>query len=342
MKTKLSSIIIYFIILVLLGMSILTTKDLFTSIKHKQDYSQPKEFNHWEIKSIDTQIISRHWLNVPKESIRIQVAMLKALGVNYIAVATPYDRKDELTTWVNEIHGQGLHVWFRCHWSRWEGTDGKPANMTPQEYLDETYNFIKSNPQLFREGDSFTMAVEAEQVGVGLGRRFPSWDKYREFLLAEIDYSNRAFKEIGLERKIYTNWLSANGWVVENQFNKDLVEKLKLITIDHYAPQSQTLGVFDDPDKYSKTMNDDLERIYKKWKTPILIGEWGYQIHQDAPEELQADMIRRVMNIMKRKSYIVGMNYWAHMGNHSKILLDEQGSNLSYTLGAAVLKLMFE
>src|SRR6266404_2850052 len=123
------------------------------------DYSQPRPQTNagtWRIQSIDTQIISKDWPNVPRASIQEQIALIKNLGVNYVAIDTPYDRLDELKMWVTEVHQEGLHVWFRSHWDEWEGDDGKPATMTPQEYLDNTEYFIKSNPNLFLPGDSFT------------------------------------------------------------------------------------------------------------------------------------------------------------------------------------------
>lgn len=295
----------------------------------------------WSIRSIDTQIISKYWPNVPSESIKEQVTLLKNLKVNYIAIDTPYDKKDELYKWANEIHNQHLHIWFRSHWDNWEGNDGKPASMTPQEYLDKTEEFIRSNPDLFKEGDSFTLAVEPEQTGVGLGKKFRDWNEYRQFILNEVIYANKGFKSINFEGKIYTNWISVNGWVVQNEFNTNLVSKLGLIVIDHYSKQSNTIGLLDQPNKIASDMSSDLDSFHAQWNTPILLGEWGYQIYQDTDDITQAAAVQEVFNMLKTKQYLIGVNYWSHMGNHSRLIDDKYGSNLTYRKSATVIGQMY-
>lgn len=295
----------------------------------------------WAVKSIDTQIVSKHWPHVPKEAIREQVAMLKALDTNFIAVGTPYDRVDELKAWADAIHNEGLNVWFRSHWAAWEGDDGKPRTLAPDDYLIQTEKFVRQNPDLFRPGDAFTAAVEPEQVGIGLGYRFLSWNQYRQFILDQVAVSNRAFHAIGLEGKIYTNWISVNGWVVENEFTPELVKKLGLITVDHFGPQSQNMGEYDSPAYIAETVGSDLDRMHKKFNVPFLLGEWGYQIHQDVSDSLQAETVQKTLDTLSNKNYIVGINYWSHMGHHSRIIDDKQGSDLKYRQAANVLKAMF-
>ncbi len=292
----------------------------------------------WTVRSIDTQIISKHWPDVTRDSVREQVALLKALGVNYIAVATPYDRLDDLRIWAEEIHAAGLQVWFRPHWAEWEGDEGLPATMSPEEYLRRTAQFIRANPELFVAGDAFTVAVEAEQVGVGLGKRFLTWDEYRDFLLAEISTANKAFSDIGLEGEVYTNWLSMNGWVVENQFTQELADKLGLIVVDHFVGQSQTIGSLNDPDEIVRRTIRDLDSYYRRWNVPILLGEWGYQIYQEVPEDIQAEVIDKLFTELKTKEYLVGVNYWTHLGNTASIIGDEYGANLQYRKAAEVIR----
>ena len=292
----------------------------------------------WSVRSIDTQVISKHWPKVTRDSVREQVGLLKDLGVNYIAVDTPYDRLEDLRVWAEEIHRLGINVWFRSHWTGWEGDEGAPNIMSPEEYLEETGKFIVNNPNLFLEGDAFTMAVEAEQVGVGIGRKFLTWDEYRDFLLAEIAVANDAFSEIGLGGKIHTNWLSLNGWVAMNRLTQNLVEKLELIVVDHFVGQSQTFGELEDIDTLvGKTVND-LDEIYTKWKKPILLGEWGYQIYQKVSEERQAEVVNKLFLKLSTKSYLVGVNYWVHMGNSAAIIDDEFGTNLKFRKAADVIR----
>src|SRR5258708_615410 len=160
-------------------------------------------------------------------------------------------------------------------------------------------------------GDCFTMAVEPEQVGIGLGLRFLNWDAYRKFLLDQVSIANIAFKEIGLKGKIYTNWISVNGWVVENQFTFPLVKNLGLITIDHYVDQSKTIGDYSDAKTTVQQTISDLDGFHAKWNVPILVGEWGYQIFQNVPDNLQANVINKMFEAFKSRNYIVGVNYWA-------------------------------
>lgn len=292
----------------------------------------------WSVRSIDTQVITKHWEKVPRESIRNQISLLKSLGVNYIAIATPYNKPQDMKMWADEIHNQGLNVWFRSHWNEWEGVNKAPNVMTPRESLQKTKQFIVSNPTLFKEGDAFTVTVEPEQAGIGLGKKFASWDEYRSYLLNQITTANEGFEQIGLYPKIHTNWLSTNGWVVENVLTQDVVDKLGIIVIDHYSPQSRTIGALDNPDDIAKQMSSDLDFYYSKWKKPIMLGEWGYQIYQDTDDPHQAETIQKVLTALSTKDYLVGMNYWSHMGHHSKIIDDHQGGNLTLRPSAQVLK----
>ena len=296
----------------------------------------------WSIRSVDTQVVSKHWPNVTRSAISEQVGLIAELGVNYVAIGTPYDRIDEMRLWAEEIHERGLNVWFRSHWAEWEGDDGKPATLSADEYLRRTGLFIKNNPDLFMPGDAFTVAVEPEQVGIGLGKRFLTWDQYRNFLLSQITLANDAFESIDLKGKIYTNWISVNGWVVDNQFNQELVDKMGLITVDHFVGQSKTIGdVADTKQVITQTMND-LDRYNTRWNVPILLGEWGYQIFQNVPDDLQTQVVEELLSELVNRKYIVGINYWVHMGNSASLIGDQYGSNLKYRPAAYVLKAYYD
>ncbi|HBC72804.1 MAG: hypothetical protein UX91_C0006G0040 [Candidatus Amesbacteria bacterium GW2011_GWB1_47_19] len=308
------------------------------------DYSQPTlpaSDSAWSIRSIDTQVISKHWPDVSARAIAEQVKLVADLGVNYIAVGTPYDRVDELYMWADAIHARGLHVWFRSHWADWEGDEGQPATLNPEEYLARTERFIKANPGLFLPGDAFTLAVEAENVGVGLGKRFLNWDQYRHFLLSQITVSNRAFASIGLKQQIHTNWISINGWVVENQLTQEVVDKMGIITVDHFVSQSNTIGLMDDPFMVTVQTLADLDKFYRRWRVPVFLGEWGYQIFQPVSDQLQAEVITLMYSGLREKQYLVGVNYWVHMGNTASLIGDEFGSNLTYRPAADVVKTFF-
>jgi len=345
-----TTISIYIVLLVLLiGSTFTLFKDSLTflnitdeDIRAYQQPPLPAGQIPWTIRSVDTQVISKHWPDVTQEAINEQVKLLKDLGVNYIAIGTPYDRGEEFKMWADAIHAEGLNVWYRSHWASWEGDEGLPAVMKPKEYLSLTDAFIRENHDVFKPGDAFTATVEAEQVGIGFGKRFLNWDEYRQFLLDEIKVSNAAFTDIGLEGQIHTNWLSVNGWIVDNQFTPELVSKLNLIVVDHFVGQTETIGGDDDIDMLVDMTLSDLDRYHSEWDVPILLGEWGYQIYQPVSDEKQAEAAEKMFSALRTRDYLVGVNYWTHMGNSASIIGDEFGSQLKYREAAFVIKKYFD
>lgn len=296
-------------------------------------YAAPTD---WQVKSMDTQIISKCWNNVPQDSIDKQVAMLKDLGVNYIAIGTPYDRPDEMAKWTNSIHNAGLRVWFRSHWLNWEGDEGQAKNLSTAEYLNKTKQFIVDHPNLFKSGDSFTMNVEAENVGLGSDKPFADWSAYNQFLRDEIDYSNSAFEQIGVNN-VATNWLSMNGWIIENALEQSTVDKMGMITADHYPPQGSGSNLIS-INEMADNMSKDLDRFHAKWGKPIMIGEWGYHIDTDVSDDQQKQATEAIYNVFASKNYIFGVNYWDHMGNNTRIINDSGGTPTGYRPAADVIK----
>lgn len=316
----------------------------FSTSAKDLDLIQPDISNdgyHFTVRSVDTQVVSKHWKGVTEEMVRDQITAIKSLGVNYVAIGTAYDELEDMRKWTTEIHRQGLHVWFRSHWLEWEGDNGRPATMTPDAYLDRTEQFILANPDLFQEGDAFTVAVEAEQAGVGPGKRFLNWDEYKKFLLLEISTSNKAFKRIGMDKKVYTNWLSMNGWVAQNVITPELAKAFGLITVDHFSPQSDTIGTFDAPEAIANRMSEDLDAMYLRLKVPIYLGEWGYQINQETTEDHQAAVAEAVLSKLVVKPYLVGMNYWVHMGHYSRLFNDQGGKIVHERAVAGVVRYFF-
>jgi len=287
-----------------------------------------------QIKSIDTQIVSKHWNMEDPEIIKQQITDLRDLGANYIAVSTPYDNHGELKLWADAIHKAGLNVWFRSHWLNWEGDDNHPSDMTMREYLIKTSEFIRSNPTLFEENDAFTVCVEPEQAFVARKTNVYDWRAYNQFVRDQIETANLAFSEIKLPGKIYTNWISMNGWVVENGLEKETVEKMGVITVDHYTNQKVILP----PSEFARDLKTDLERIYKKWEKPIILGEWGYNIEQEVSDYEQRAVVSESLQGLRDLDFLVGVNYWAHMGNSSRLIDDRQGTPISYRPAALELK----
>lgn len=290
-----------------------------------------------EIKSVDTQIISKHWGSLDQAKIADQVLMIKNLGANYIAISTPYDHQEIIKIWANEIHRAGLNVWFRSHWLRWEGDDGLPSDMSKSEYLAQTRNFILDNQELFKEGDSFTVCVEPEQVYVARNLTISDWKGYNKFIIDQMDVADQAFSEIGLEDKIHTNWISMNGWVVEHGLEQETVDRMGLITIDHYPDQDRQMGAIERADRLA----NDLQKVYKKWQKPIILGEWGFNILNEVSDGEQKEVLSYTFGRLKEMPFVIGINYWSHLGNTSRIIDDTEGRNLLYRPAAFTLKEYF-
>jgi hypothetical protein len=329
----------YFAYFIIINLPIQLWLFAFFSTPHSQaTYTQPPLNNQGlQIRSIDTQIVTKHWGDVPVENIQTQVSMLKELNPNFISISVPYDHPERIKLWADEIHRAGLNVWFRSHWLNWEGEENRPRDLTPEQYIKKTQQFIIKNNSIFQEGDAFTMAVEPEQVGVQEGSRISSWDEYNQFIVDQIDGSNDAFTQIGLKGKIHTNWMSMNGWVVDKGLKPETVKKMGLITVDHYPTQDVALA----PEVFADNLANDLEKFFQKWKVPIILGEWGYHIKVDVSDEEQEKVISAALSRLKDKSFLIGFNYWAHMGNSARLINDQSGTSLQYRPAANALKQYF-
>jgi hypothetical protein len=133
-----------------------------------------------------------------------------------------------------------------------------------------------------------------------------------------------------------------NGWILDNQMDQELADQIGLIVVDHYVHQSQTIGTLEDKNLMVNTTSADLDRWWNKWNKPILLGEWGYHIFQEVSDERQAEVVESMFSMLLTKPYLVGINYWVHMGNPAAIIKDEYGSNLTFRQSAAVVSSFFD
>ncbi len=298
------------------------------------EFSSGMDSSGLQVRSIDTQVVSKHWNMTDKSEIRVQIDKIKDLGINYVAISTPYDHLDQMKIWTEAIHEAELNVWFRSHWLNWEGDEGQPSDMSMQEYLAKTSEFIKANPTLFKEGDSFTVCVEPEQIFVARKTNVYDWSAYNSFVVNQIQVANAAFSAIDLDKKVHANWISMNGWVVENGLTKDTVNKMGLITIDHYTNQKVIIPSVE----FASDLEKDLKRIHDKWNKPIILGEWGYNIEQEVSDLQQKEVVSESLKKLSSLDFIIGLNYWNHMGNSSRLIDDQKGINLQYRPAALELK----
>ncbi|HEX8923270.1 MAG TPA: PA14 domain-containing protein, partial [Patescibacteria group bacterium] len=98
------------------------------------------------------------------------IAKAKELGANYVAVETPYDNPScgnsllYTKAWISAIRSAGLKVWHRHMFLGFEGIYNTAKSK--QDYLSKVVDYIKNNPDMFREGDIFTPQPEPQNGGI--------------------------------------------------------------------------------------------------------------------------------------------------------------------------------
>lgn len=276
----------------------------------------------WQYQCIDTMKISRDsarsWKDAPNftKEIAKEVATIKSLGANCIAIGTPYDEEfiPYLKLWVTQARQNSLHVWFRGNFSGWEGWFNYPKNLYPEGHLLKTRQFIVSHPDLFENGDIFTPAVEAEN---GWGNGYvPSTDypAFRKFLIDEHTNAQDAFSQIG--KNVVTNWLSMSGGLARDMLDQQTINALdNTVTIDHYV-------------KDPAAMKDFIDYFHNNFNASVVIGEFGApipDINGDMTEQEQTDFVSNVFHtIYQEGTTVYGVNYWV-LTEGSTSLLDQSG-----------------
>jgi len=272
----------------------------------------------WAIQSVSSMKLSKDRLcNQPDDNfINKWVAKAYELGVNYISIETPYDSPlcanapSYTKRWIQIIRKHNLKVWHRHMPLAFEGIYDK-AKVKSTQYLQEIANYIISNPDEFAVGDIFTPIPEPQNGGIyGVTYcaqdvcQFDGASHFNSWLRESIDTSSQAFSQIGLGNMIKIGFFGFDGFVAwgdnnpdwEGILEKETVEKMGNITIDHY------------PELIGSTMKDGLDQLEKKFPgVPIIIGEWGAVTDMDAMTTINSSM-----GAAKRPS-VIGFNYW-HMG----------------------------
>jgi len=313
------------------------------------NYTQPTlpSTNYgWKINSIDYQVVTKSdgWNQDQTKRLNEFEAGKTLCGANYVALAVPYDNLTKYTNYVTDARTKGLKIWHRSHWNRWQGDNSASADMTAQEYLDDTYDFIVNNPTLFADYDCFTMCIESNNAdGVNTTDPFRTtgsfdFTKYNQFLKDQVRYANAAFVAIG--KNVQTNLLSlslsltdlagqnldATSGNSSGLDNADVVAYLDgILTIDHYL--SDAYRYTSSPTYWSK-FSSDLDKLHTAFPDcQIMIGEWGYHTTTAVSDAERAAMYAQIIEVLRSKSYIYGVNFWNHMGQtSSSIFTDSSGT----------------
>lgn len=255
---------------------------------------------------IDTMKVSRdraRELNNNPEAERIidnQIHLIKSMGANCVAIATPYDEEflPYMKQWVDEARRQGLSVWFRGNWSAWEEWFDYREEMTPEMHMQKTTEFIRSNPDLFQPGDIFSPIVEPENGGP-----FKNGDRHRplqQFIQREQEAVQNAFRDIGVP--VHTNWISMSGGVARSTMDQRTVDALGgLVTLDHYVSH---------PD----SMREYIDYFHTPFNAQIVFGEFGAPIpdlNGEMDEKEQAEFVDALLwELFLERDKIEGVNYW--------------------------------
>ncbi len=265
------------------------------------------QHSFWKYQCIDTMKVSRDEArSLPGSSklaaeVDFQVATIKSLGANCIAIGTPYDEEfiPYLKFWVRKARQNNVHVWFRGNWSSWEGWFDHKKDLTPQKHIELTRQFILSHPDLFENGDIFTPAPEAENAWPN-GSAGNDKDAFRQFLIKEYQVSQNAFDQIG--KNVETNWLSMSGGVAKNVLDQNTVDAIgDTVTLDHYVT---------DPEDMANYIN----YFKNNYHANVVIGEFGAPIpdlNGDMDENQQAAFVEKLLHeLYVNRASIHAINYW--------------------------------
>lgn len=312
---KLNNMLKKLILLIILIASILVLSFVF-----KKESQLVPAAPWWEFASIDTmkysRDIAREKLNDSSfnEVIDRQVRDIAGTGATHVAIATPYDSEfyPFLKKWVDAARKHNLNIWFRGNFSGWEGWFGYP-DISRDEHIKKTEEFILKNKNLFKDGDVFTACPECENGGPGDPRHNGDVEGHREFLIDEYKITKAAFKKMG--KNVASNFNSMNGDVARIIMNKETTRSLDgIVTIDHYVSTPEKLI-------------EDVRRISRASGGKIVLGEFGVpipDIHGKMSEEEQAEWVENALGELRKMPEVVGINYWTNTGSTTQ-LWDNKG-----------------
>lgn len=285
----------------------------------------PKE-HPFTIRAIDTMKFSRdisgQVLDHPQAFTKLidtQVRLVAEAGATHVAIATPYDAKflPVLRLWVASARAHGLNVWFRGNFSGWEGWFGF-AKIDRTEHKKLLQSFLRTNPDLFVDGDLFTPCPECENGGPGDPRLTGDRSGYNSFLRDELALAENEFARQGKTIAIYP---SMNGDIANEIITPATVRAFDgTILIDHYV-------------RSTNQFKTDLSAISRKLDATIGLGEFGAPIpdlNGYMTERQQAEYVDGLFRAMMETGTPIA-NYWTLAGGSTALLNDNGTVRLAYT-----------
>ncbi len=275
----------------------------------------------WKYQCIDTMKTSRdnarRWKNDPKldEYIEKELSAIVEMGANCVALGTPYNEEflPYLRKWVKTARKKNLKIWYRGNFAEWEGWFDYPKGMSEEELIRRSDEFIRKNKDLFKDGDVYTAAPEAENGGPFNQVETYEHEAYRSFLVRIHEATQKTFTDIN--RKVEVNWLSMNGGLAKRMFDKPTLKALgSVAALDHYIKTSEEMG------SYIKYFRDS-------FGAKVVLGEFGApipEINGKMTEDQQADFIESLMKeLYKYHNDVVGVNYWVSYDSSTEILNED-------------------
>lgn len=284
----------------------------------------------WPVQSIDTMKYSRDLAREKQNDptfdqvIDTQVKRIADTGATHVAIATPYD--DEfilfLRRWVSAARRHRLNVWFRGNWAGWEGWFEYPP-ISREEHIQKTKTFIRTYPDIFRDGDIFSACPECENGGPGDPRFTGDVDGYRRFLVSEYQATRESFRSI--KKRVASNYASMNGDVANMIMDQKTTRALDgVVTVDHYVARPEQLA-------------QDVSGFAKTSQGKVVLGEWGTPIpdlNGSLTGDAQAQWIENALRRLSLSPDVIGVNYWLGTGSSTELWT----SDGSARPGVAVLK----
>ncbi len=277
----------------------------------------------WEIQSVSSMKETKDKICNQDNADFINKWLDKAqnLGVNYVALETPYDNPscgsaiNYTANWVKAIRAHGLNVWHRHMPLAFEGIYG--VTKTKQDYLSQISAYIKAHPEFFADNDIFTPIPEPQNGGINgityCAQNFCQFSgafEFNSWLRQAMSETSNAFQSIG--KRVKVGYFGFDGFVAWGDNNPDwhgiledaTITQMGNITIDHY------------PQLVGDTMQNDLNELQKRYpNVPIIIGEWGAVGASDPIKQVNDTMTAA------KRSGVIGFNYWHEgMGGNESLI----------------------
>ena len=272
----------------------------------------------WTVRAIDTMKLSRDTLKrqISDAEIMAIVRQDAKLHLTHITADVYYDDPAYLGRWVRAIRATGAHVWFRSHWYAWETHRDRAGTLSPHDYIEATRHFLQQNIALFENGDIFDFCPEPEngaywlrQYGSGWSWRNPvAKTAFNSFVRSGVYMASSTLANRGRGAVLATA-ISVDDSIATRMLSKPTVARLGMLTLDLY-PEGRTR----DPKVAARLLVAEIERVHRRWRVPILLGEHGYARDLPVDDLTQARVLDAELAALARLPYMVGMSYWADAG----------------------------